>query len=130
MLVDKFSLPKTNILLTGRRIMAITLPTGKWTIHGNEEEGELNITGVDAQGKLTATAFGDKITGSFNTLSGEISFTRRQAGAIDTFEVYTGYISTSKAGGGHHRSLLGGSYSHVIDGVVPLERYGWYATKS
>jgi hypothetical protein len=109
--------------------MAITLPTGKWSIHGNEEEGELNISAVDNQGNLTATAFGDNITGSFNTLSGEISFTRRQGGAIDTFQVYTGYISISKAGSGHHRFLLGGYYSNVIAGVVPLQRLGWYATK-
>jgi hypothetical protein len=109
--------------------MAITLPTGKWTIHGSEEEGELDISAVDSQGKLTATAFGDKITGSFNTLSGEISFTRREGGAIDTFQVYTGYVSTSKAGSGHHTFILGGSYSNVVAGVVPLERLGWYATK-
>jgi hypothetical protein len=83
---------------------------------------------VDSQGKLTATAFGDKITGSFNSLSGEISFTRKEGGAIDSFQLYTGYISIRKAGSDDY--LLGGYYSNVIEGVVPLQRLGWYATKS
>jgi len=52
--------------------MTIMLPTGKWSIYGNEEQGELNINSVDKDGKWTGTAFGDKINGSFNATSGEV----------------------------------------------------------
>jgi len=42
--------------------------------------GLLDIISIDSQGNLTATAFGDKITDSFNEVSGEIVLPERLRG--------------------------------------------------
>lgn len=51
-----------------------SLPTGTWKIYGNEKHGDLVISSVGNQGKLTGTAFGTEITGSYNASSGQIHF--------------------------------------------------------
>ena len=104
--------------------MTITLPTGKWSIYGNEEQGELNIISVDSVGKWTGTAFGDKINGSFNATSGEVRFSRVWRAAVDISQLYTGNLSTLKPG----EYLLGGSYYQIESNVVYSEQYGWCAT--
>jgi hypothetical protein len=111
-------------LLTGMHPRAITLPTGKWSIYGNEEQGELYISSQTRN--WTRTAFGDKIKGSFSGTSGEIRFARVWEDALDTSQVYTGNLSTLKNGD----YLLGGSYYQIEANVVLAEQYGWYATKS
>lgn len=105
--------------------MTITLPTGKWSIYGNEEQGELNINSVDKDGKWTGTAFGDKINGSFNVTSGEIRFSRVWRDAVDSSQLYTGNLSTVKP----DEYLLGGSYYQIEDKEVYSEQFGWCATK-
>jgi len=116
--------------MRGYTMENLMLPTGKWTIYGNKEGGLLEISSIDSEGNLTATAFGDKITGSFNVSSGEITFTRTPKGSVDTWQLYTGYISMwygGEDGQGGEIYLLGGSYSNVGVGTV-FHRFGWYAT--
>jgi nitrogen regulatory protein PII len=103
--------------------MPITLPTGKWSIYGNEEQGELNINSVDKNGKWTGTAFGDKVNGSFNATSGEVRFSR--AWKMDTSQVYTGNLSIVRP----DEYLLGGAYYQIEANVVYSEQFGWCATK-
>ncbi len=109
-------------------ITNIRLPTGKWRIFGNEEEGELDITSVDNQGQLTGTAFGTKITGLYNTSSGEIHFERQIKSGLLDWQTFTGYISLAKKG--HNQGagdyLLAGSYCNVPFGLGRF--FGWYAT--
>lgn len=105
--------------------MAITPPTGKWSIYGNKEQGELDINSVDGNGNWTGTAFGDKINGYFNTTSGQISFSRVWRDPAETSQLYTGNLSTLKT----DVYLLGGSYYLVEDKIVYSEQFGWYATK-
>jgi hypothetical protein len=103
----------------------INLPKGTWQIYGNEEQGQLVIVAVDNQGKLTGTAFGDNITGSFNASSGEIHFGRRIKQVAD-WQEYTGYISLVALNVDAPRYLLAGFYTNI-----PFElgvRFGWYAT--
>jgi nitrogen regulatory protein PII len=105
--------------------MTIMLPTGKWSIYGNEEQGELNINSVDKDGKWTGTAFGDKLNGSFNATSGEIRFSRVWKDAVDSSQLYTGNLSTVKP----DEYLLAGSYYQIEDKIVYSEQFGWCATK-
>ena len=105
--------------------MTITLPTGKWSIYGNKEQGDLNIDTVDGDGKWTGTAFGDKINGSFNATSGEIRFSRVWRDAVDTSQLYAGNLSTLTP----DDYLLGGSYYQIEAKQVYSEQFGWYATQ-
>jgi hypothetical protein len=104
----------------------IQLVKGKWRIYGNEEEGELDISGIDSNGNVTGTAFGDKISnGSFSVSSGEITFIARMK--LDTWQLYTGYISKIRTKLDISDYLLAGSYANIVVGKE-MSRYGWYAT--
>ena len=104
----------------------IQLVKGKWKIYGNEEEGELDIGDVDSHGTVTGTAFGDKISNSsFSVSSGEITFTTKMK--LDTWQLYTGYISKIRTKVDISDYLLSGSYANVVVGKE-MSRFGWYAT--
>ena len=100
------------------------LPTGKWEIFGNMEQGELNIQSVDSQGNIKGTALGDAISGAFHAASGEIHFSRRMG--IDRFQTYSGHISIISINVDAPRYLLAGSYISFPFPKRP--RFGWYAT--
>lgn len=104
----------------------IALPTGKWKIYGNQEQGELDISSVDNQGKLTGSAFGDKITGLFNESSGEIHFARQLSPNLLDAQVYDGHISLVEKGVDRPEFLLAGSYITIPFGL--RAQHGWYAT--
>ena len=116
---------KSNKRDTCNHTMTITLPTGKWSIYGNKEQGDLNIDTVDGDGKWTGKVFGDKINGSFNSTSGEIRFSRVWRDAVDTSQLYTGNLSTLTP----DDYLLGGSYYQIEAKQVYSEQFGWYATQ-
>ena len=48
---------KSNIQAIDTHAMTISLPTGKWSIYGNKEQGELKIISVEGDGKWTGTGF-------------------------------------------------------------------------
>jgi hypothetical protein len=102
------------------------LPTGTWQIYGNEEQGQLVISSVDNQGKLTGTAFGTEITGSYNASSGQIHFARQIKPNLADWQVYTGYISIVAINVDAPQYLLAGSYITIPFGL--RHHFGWYAT--
>ena len=116
---------KSNIQAIDTHAMTISLPTGKWSIYGNKEQGELKIISVEGGGKWTGTAFGDKINGSFNATSGEIRFSRIWRKAVNMSQLYTGNLSTLEP----DEYLLGGSYYQIEANEVYSEQFGWYAIK-
>jgi hypothetical protein len=104
----------------------LNLPTGTWSIFGNEEQGQMVITAVDSQGNLTGTAFGDPITGAYHAPSGLIHFSRKVDPSILKSQVYTGHISIVTTGVDAPQYLLAGSYITIPFGLRP--HFGWYAT--
>jgi nitrogen regulatory protein PII len=116
---------KSNKRAASSNAMTIALPTGKWSIYGDKEEGELNIISVDTDGKWTGTAFGDNAHGSFDATSGKIRFSRTWRKAVNASHLYTGNLSTIKP----EHYLLGGSYSQTEDKEKYSEQFGWYAIK-
>jgi hypothetical protein len=102
-----------------------SLPTGTWQIYGTEEQGQLVISSVDNQGKLTGTAFGDNITGSFHAASGVIHFARTIDPSLHKHRIYSGHISIVISGE-PTQYLLAGSYHTMPYSLGP--RFGWYAT--
>ncbi|MCI0465742.1 MAG: hypothetical protein L0Y57_01860 [Beijerinckiaceae bacterium] len=70
---------------------------GNWTILANNLLGSLQIASQGASGDckaITGTVFGSPIKGFYCPLSGRISFLRKNAGTNDTFQVYTGSLSS------------------------------------
>jgi hypothetical protein len=104
----------------------MSLPTGHWRIYGNEEQGELVISTIDNQGKLTGTAFGDQISGFFHVPSGEIYFERAVNPSILEYQTYTGHTSIVTTNVDAPQYLLAGSYHTIPFGLRP--QFGWYAT--
>lgn len=108
------------------KLINTQLPTGIWKIHIHNEEGNLDISSVGDQGQLTGTVFGDEITGTFNSTTGEIQFSRR-IGKLADWENYTGWLSVIKNGvqPGSGTYLLAGFYQ-----TSPFQtgKHGWYAT--
>lgn len=104
----------------------VNLPAGTWQIFGDHERGELVITSIDSKGNIKGTAFGDEIiSGAFHAPSGEICFSRRLKGLVDT-QTYTGHISIISINVDAPQYLLAGSYITIPFGL--RHRYGWYAT--
>ncbi|MER5175041.1 MAG: hypothetical protein ABJB76_02945 [Candidatus Nitrosocosmicus sp.] len=93
------------------------IPTGKWHIFGNLEEGDLDITSVDSTGKIQGTAFGDPINGIYHAASGQIHFSRKMGSSIDRFQVYNGHISIIRINVDTPDYLLAGSYVTFTSGV-------------
>lgn len=97
------------------------LPSGKWKMYGNEEQGELDIFSVDALGNLEGTVFGDRISGRFHTPSGTLYFLRLLSTppplassdvlASDqyVFQVYNGHVSIVAQNVDYPQYLLAGS---------------------
>jgi hypothetical protein len=83
-------------VLTNSGQEIISLPTGKWKIFVNGDEGELNIDSVDL-GFLKGTVFGSEIHGGYNDISGHIFFSRLRPEDIfpPWTEVYYGHTSAA-----------------------------------
>ncbi len=104
----------------------IHLPTGEWKIFGNLEQGDLDITSADNQGRIKGTVFGDEMIGVFHASSGEIRFERKMNPSILKFQAYEGHISIISTNVDEPLYLLAGSYITIPFGLTP--QYGWYAT--
>ncbi|MDQ4144817.1 MAG: hypothetical protein M3198_13980 [Actinomycetota bacterium] len=52
------------------------LEPGDWSINGNGFEGTLKLAGVDAQGRVSGSVFGDPITGFWDEDAQKLTFVR------------------------------------------------------
>jgi hypothetical protein len=104
----------------------VNIPTGKWKIFGNMEEGELDISSIDSNGNLKGTAFGSPIQGFYHAASGQIHFSRVMG--VDQSQVYDGQISIIKINVDVADYLLAGSYVIFTSGFRGRPKLGWYAT--
>lgn len=112
--------------MQSQNLETINIPTGKWNIFGNHEEGELDITSVDSNGTLKGTVFGNPIQGFYHAASGQIHFSRTIG--IDQSQVYDGYISIIRTNVDAPDYLLAGSYVTFTSGFRSRPKLGWYAT--
>ena len=97
------------------------IPGGKWTIHANGFQGDLDIR-FDGGSSLSGSAFGDPISGMWQDGQVKISFTRRH-GTVD--QIYQGYLASPARGGPVNAVYtLAGTFDDVSGS------YGWFAQQS
>ena len=102
------------------------LMTGNWNINANGSHGVLNIIGVDSQGRLNATVYGDQVVGWWDEEDRRITFLRQRDGqAIQSFSGYTWDEAAA-----HHIHYLAGSFETYAGGGGTAARptYGWFAS--
>ena len=112
---------------------AASLPNGNWNINGNGHTGVLTITGVDAQGRLSGTVFGQPLLGFWDSTSDAIVFMRLiDTGQPATFQIYTGYLfrnPISPQAGQNVTYTLTGSFLAFAGtgGTAARNVFGWFA---
>jgi len=107
----------------------MALPIGTWSIDANGHEGQLEITGVDFNGKLSGNAFGDSIEGFWNDTAQKITFLRMPVpDQPNTTQIYTGYLFKNRPSlytkytlTGYFEAFQGGG------GSPPRSLFGWLA---
>ena len=113
------------------------VPFGSWEIKINDAQGELVIRAVDHEGRLSGTAFGDPIQGSWDELTGKVTFLRvRDSAEGSSMETYTGYLVLSHEAGGEKTVLetLAGvvrvfSGQTILSSLQRPAESGWVAQK-
>jgi hypothetical protein len=104
----------------------MAVPSGLWRINGNGALGDLDITGIDAQGNLAGTAYGQRIIGLWDDAAKRITFTRLIDPANPaTWQSYTGFLigGVSPVLTGHFTAFSSAG------GQAARFTYGWKATK-
>ncbi len=107
----------------------MALVAGKWDINGNGAEGTLVIQGVDGQGRLQGTVFGQKLVGWWDEEDKRITFLRVSDPANPaSFQTFSGYHWDEEKGFGRIH-YLAGSFETYAGGGGSAKRptYGWYA---
>lgn len=109
------------------------LPTGKWQLNGNGHNGELYITSIDNQGKISGTMYGQQILGFWDKVSCKITLMRIiKPSDPSSIQIYTGYLfkhSGSLDGRGDVTYTLTGYFEAFAGTGATAQRtlYGWYA---
>jgi hypothetical protein len=99
-------------------------PVQQWLINGNGDLGILNITAVDGQGNLTATAYGQRVVGLWDPDAQRIAFARLiDPSDPSSWQTYTGYLIDTDP------PVLAGSFDALSHGGGAASRatYGWVA---
>jgi hypothetical protein len=105
------------------------LQTGNWNIDGNGSHGILAIQGVDAQGRLNATVYGQRVVGWWDEEDRRITFLR----LIDphdptSFQSFSGYAWDEQSGPDRDYYLAGSFETYAgAGGTAAKPTYGWFA---
>src|SRR5438874_1669132 len=87
------------------------LLTGNWNIDGNGSRGTLAIQGVDAQGRLNATVYGQRVVGWWDEDDRRITFLRLiNPNDPTSFQSFSGYAWDDPPGPSVHVYYLAGSF--------------------
>jgi hypothetical protein len=114
--------------------MNTSLPIGTlpWKINANGFEGDLILSAVDAEGRLTGTVLGNDIVGFWDDASQRITFIRVSNKTDHKFDqVYTGYLFQNRLGSDSIITLAGvfqtfpGTWGNAQRNV-----FGWFARKN
>jgi hypothetical protein len=99
-----------------------TLLVGDWDLNGNGFKGVLRIVGVDSQGNLNATAYGDKIIGFWDEEAKAIRFERlMDPQDASRYQFYTGYMFSNPGG----QFTLAGTFEGFAGSGATAERSRW-----
>jgi cobyric acid synthase len=118
---------------TEKEVGAMALQTGRWRINANGFEGDLNISSVDAQGRLTGNVFGNSIHGFWDDTEQKITFLREiNRNDPSTYQVYTGYRFQNPRqpqAGQNVTFTLAGDFEAFFGsgGRVQRHLFGWFA---
>lgn len=109
-----------------------SLAEGTWSVEGNGYRGELVIQGVDAQGRVSGTIYGQQISGWWDEAAGRLTFLRMGDPADPTsYQAWDGYQwdDLNPQPGENKRSHLAGSFETFAGagGTAQRPTYGWYA---
>jgi hypothetical protein len=99
-------------------------PVQQWLINANGDLGILNITAVDGQGNIAATAYGQPILGLWDPDAQRITFARLIDPADpSSWWTYTGYLIDANP------PVFAGSFDALLHSTDPATRvtYGWFA---
>jgi hypothetical protein len=105
------------------------LRTGNWNIDGNGSRGILAIQAVDAQGRLNATVYGQRVVGWWDEEDRRITLLRLiNPNDPTSFQSFSGY-GWDEAAGADRRYYLAGSFETYAGagGTAARPTYGWYA---
>ena len=107
------------------------LQTGDWEIDANGSRGVLAIQAIDAQGRLNATVYGERVVGWWDEQDRRITFLRLiNPNDPTSFQSFSGYgweEHPNMPGGTHH--YLAGSFETYAGagGIAARPSYGWFA---
>jgi hypothetical protein len=114
----------------------MALQTGRWHINANGFEGDLNISSVDAQGRLTGNVFGNSIHGFWDDTEQKITFLREiNRNDPSAYQVYTGYRFQNpreSTGAPEVTFTLAGDFEAFSGsgGRVNRHLFGWFARRT
>jgi hypothetical protein len=111
--------------------MNTSLPIGAlpWKINANGFEGDLILSAVDAEGRLTGTVLGNNIVGFWDEASQRITFIRVSNPTDHKFDqVYTGYLFRNPLGPDSVFTLAGSFQTFQGTwGSAQRNVFGWFA---
>ena len=109
------------------------LQTGNWDIDGNGSRGVLAIQAVDAQGRLNATVYGQRVVGWWDEQDRRITFLRLiNPNDPTSFQSFSGYAWDEPPDPdrpGRTTYYLAGSFETYAGagGTAARPTYGWFA---
>ncbi|SRR6266508_4943686 len=107
------------------------IPTNEnWEINANGAHGALNITSIDAQGRLQGMVFGQKLVGWWDDEDQRMAFLRiGDPNDPASCQSFIGYAWT-KGSPGVTTFFLAGSFDTYAGGGGSAKRpsYGWFAS--
>jgi hypothetical protein len=109
------------------------LPSGPqpWRINANGSMGDLFVTSVSADGKVSGTVFGDQIDGFWDEDAQRITFIRvpPQGSGVSAVQVYTGFKFENTSGSDTTHTLCGFFEAFAgAGGSAQRNLFGWFAS--